>query len=428
MACNVSGSLGNCANVPANVTDPHTRCGANGICGNTGACNGGGACQQQPTSLMCSDPSCSTGVETHASFCSGAGTCPTATTAPCGDYVCGATACKTGCSVDTDCIGTDYCTGGTLQAEERPRHRLHGRKRVRERQLRRRCLLHDQQLHHDDLSGLQRQRPRWHLLRNRRRSAGTDGTVHDGRDLREHWPLQRRQRLPAGGERARPAARPPATAPTQFINVSTCNGGGSCVPPSGIACGNYVCTTSGCPKTSCNLSTDCVSGYYCDATNHCVPQSVTGDPCTTGAQCPTGFCTNGFCCGTSTCASCYSCGVSGSTGTCTAVLPSGADPTGTCTGMKQNDPTTCGLNGLCNGSGGCQHYSTSTMCGSPTCAAGTSEVTALFCDGAGSCNTTGNLQSCNPLMCDGTSSCLLSCAQDSDCVSGSCDTGTGTCN
>ncbi len=427
MACNVSGSLGNCANVPANVTDPHTRCGANGICGNTGACNGGGACQQQPTSLMCSDPSCGTGVETHASFCSGAGTCPTATTTPCGDYVCGATACKTGCSVDTDCIGTDYCTGGLCKPKNGPGIACTGVNQCASGNCvdgvccttssctTTTCQACNVSGHAGACFAIPagQQAPTGQCTTGA--TCGNTGLCNGASGCQQV----------ASGTTCGPAT---CNGSNQFIDVSTCNGGGSCLPPSGIACGNYVCTTSGCPKTSCVLSTDCVSGSYCDATKHCVPQSVTGDPCTTGAQCPTGFCTNGFCCGTSTCASCYSCGVSGSTGTCTAVLPGGADPTGTCTGMKQNDPTTCGLNGLCNGSGGCQHYSTSTMCGSPTCAAGTSEVTALFCDGAGSCNTTGNLQSCNPLMCDGTSSCLLSCAQDSDCVSGSCDTGTGICN
>jgi hypothetical protein len=200
------------------------------------------------------------------------------------------------------------------------------------------------------------------------------------------------------------------------------------VTPAPITCGNgLACTSGGCTLLTCAQDTDCVAGDYCSG-GSCLPQQTSG-ACTSNNQCATGFCTNGFCCNVGSCVlSCLSCGVPGAQGTCTAVLPGGADPTGTCTGMKQNDPTTCGFDGLCDGGGGCEHYSTSTMCGSPTCAAGTSEVTALFCDGAGNCNATGNLQNCSPLMCDGTASCLLACAQDSDCISGSCDTGSGTCN
>ncbi len=430
LACNVSGSLGNCANVPVNVTDPHTRCGPNGVCGNTGACTGGGACQQQPTSVMCVSPSCSTGLETHVSFCSGAGTCPAPVTALCGDYLCGSTACKKTCSADTDCISSDFCSGGICTTKNDAGLACGGGNECKAGLFctdgvcctTGSCTTTCQACNvngHGTCSAILLGQPAPSGQCATGTTCGNTGLCNGASACQQV----------ANGVACSPAASC-ATRSPQFQPGAACNGGGSCVTPSPITCGNgLACTSSGCTLLTCAQDTDCVAGDYCSG-GTCVQQQTSG-ACTSNNQCASGlFCTDGFCCNVASCLfSCLSCGVPGQQGTCNHVQPGGADPTGTCTAMKQNDPTTCGFDGLCDGGGNCEHYSTSTMCGSPTCAAGTSEVTALFCDGAGNCNTTGNLQSCSPLMCDGMSSCLLSCAQDSDCVSGStCDTGSGTCN
>jgi hypothetical protein len=429
LACNVSGSVGNCANVPINITDPHGRCGANGTCGNTGACTGGGACQQQPSSVMCSGPACSGGVGTVAAFCSGGGTCPTAMTTPCGNYQCGGTACKSSCATDGDCISTAFCSGNVCAAKGGPGATCGGSNQCAANLFcadgvcctTNGCTMATCQACNVNGNGtcapipLNQPAPSGQCTADG--TCGNTGLCDGASGCQQA----------ANGLGCAPAVC--ASRSSQFQAVATCNGAGNCVTPLPTTCsGNLACTSSGCTRTTCAVDTDCASGYYCNG-GTCTQQQTSGS-CTANDQCAAGlFCTDGYCCTVSSCMfSCLSCGVPGLQGTCNFVPAGGNDPTGACTSLKQPDPTMCGYDGTCNGGGGCEFYSTSTMCGSPTCAAGTSEITALFCDGAGNCDATGNLQSCSPLMCDGVSSCLSSCAQDSDCVSGSCDTGSGTCN
>src|SRR5262249_5576156 len=61
----------------------------------------------------CRPPSCAAGVETLTAVCDGTvPTCPPIVTQPCGNYVCGATACLTGCTTDNDCTAGNYCAAG----------------------------------------------------------------------------------------------------------------------------------------------------------------------------------------------------------------------------------------------------------------------------------------------------------------------------
>jgi hypothetical protein len=194
----------------------------------------------------------------------------------------------------------------------------------------------------------------------------------------------------------------------QFVDVPTCNGSGSCVPPAPKACGNYLCTTSpGCPTNVCNTSADCLSGNYCDASNHCVAQQTSG-PCTSNNQCAAGlFCTDGYCCNVASCVlSCLSCGVPTLQGTCNPVPPGGTDPTGTCTGM-QSAPTSCGPDGLCDGNGGCESYGTSTVC-QTSCSSSQGPFLQSFCTGSGTCDTNpldAQSTDCPSLICDNSLGC-----------------------
>src|SRR5207253_227100 len=47
-----------------------------------------------------------------AASCNGAGLCPAPVTTNCTPFTCGATACKTSCVADTDCITGDFCSAG----------------------------------------------------------------------------------------------------------------------------------------------------------------------------------------------------------------------------------------------------------------------------------------------------------------------------
>lgn len=184
-----------------------------------------------------------------------------------------------------------------------------------------------------------------------------------------------------------------------FVHTAACSGSGTCAAASTTDCFPYLCTTAspGCPN-HCNTDGDCVATAYCTGLGGtCATRNGAGTACAANDQCQSPlFCTNGFCCGSSLCPSCQSCGVPGLQGACTNVPPGGADPTGTCTAQPA---TGCGTNGLCNGTGGCQSYGTSTVCAAASCAGDSSAfTTASLCDGAGNC-TPGTTSSCPTQTC-----------------------------
>ncbi len=215
MACNVSGSLGTCANVANNVTDPHARCTPGGTCGNTGACNGGGACQQQPTSVHVQRPLVQR-EHRHAGRPSAraAGSCPAAVTAELRrlrlrhdqlqDQLHAPTATAS---------SSDYCTAtsnGTCTRREGP-----GARAARSTTSAAAASAPTASAATPTPAGPASRAASTarHLLRDRGQSAGAVRPVHRRRDLRQHRPLQRCERLPAAGER-RPAAAPPPAWPT----------------------------------------------------------------------------------------------------------------------------------------------------------------------------------------------------------------------
>jgi hypothetical protein len=75
--------------------------------------------------------------------------------------------------------------------------------------------------------------------------------------------------------------------------------------PSSLSCGNNICADGSSCMTSCQNHSDCIAGYYCDGTNHCVLGAKTlGTACTEGIQCLSRVCdsNNHICapCGQST--------------------------------------------------------------------------------------------------------------------------------
>jgi hypothetical protein len=403
-ACNVSGSPGTCTNVGGGLTEPHGRCAVSSTCGNTGACNGAGACTQASSSVMCSGPACSGTTFTAPAFCSGSGSCPSPTTSSCGAYVCAtATACNTTCSDDTACVAGDYCTStssgscatkkglgatcgtghecgsgncidgvccstngcGTCQA----------------------CNLSGTGACAPIASGTPA--PAGQCAANG--TCGNSGLCNGSSGCQQ--------------QSTSVTCQPSACSGSLFIQTATCSGAGSCsLPAATTDCSPYRCTTSspGCP-THCNGDGDCVSSAYCTGLmGTCMPRKATGAGCTSNDQCqPNFFCTDGVCCAASSCPlSCTSCAVPGSEGTCTNVLPGGADPTGTCQAVP--DPTTCGNDGLCNGTGGCQDYGPATVCASSCSGDGTQVLTSV-CDGSGNCGTPTVTTTCPSLTtCDPT--------------------------
>jgi hypothetical protein len=124
MACDLTASLGTCAQVPAG--NPH---GGRGACAGAGTSCGGQctpasatACTYPAAETICRSATCANGAatasQTSAAGCDGAGACTVGITASCGVYLCAAGGvCATACAGDFDCAAGYICQGGTCQAK-----------------------------------------------------------------------------------------------------------------------------------------------------------------------------------------------------------------------------------------------------------------------------------------------------------------------
>ncbi|MBL8720808.1 MAG: hypothetical protein JNL79_32775 [Myxococcales bacterium] len=113
-ACDLAASKGTCSPVAGAPRGARTACGTGtGKTCELQLCDGVDrtACHFPPVSTTCSSNACAAGIETHASTCDAAGACKDVPK-DCGVYKCGATACKTSCTVKADCIAGYSCVGG----------------------------------------------------------------------------------------------------------------------------------------------------------------------------------------------------------------------------------------------------------------------------------------------------------------------------
>ena len=89
-------------------------------------------------------------------------------------------------------------------------------------------------------------------------------------------------------------------------------------------------------------------------------------------------------------------------------VASGQDPLSEC---PQQPIASCGLSGMCNGSGACGYWPDGTLCGSQSCAGETIEFADLC--GSGSCVDSGS-GSCCPFAC-ASGGCGTTCNSDTNC-------------
>ena len=110
-SCAVTGSEGTCTPFDKG-TDPDAECLGSAQAGDTcaGSCDGASACEFPGATTSCGNPVC-TGSQSTGFACDGTGECKMAT-ADCAPYMCGASACKTSCTGDTDCVSGNYCSAG----------------------------------------------------------------------------------------------------------------------------------------------------------------------------------------------------------------------------------------------------------------------------------------------------------------------------
>jgi len=141
-----------------------------------------------------------------------------------------------------------------------------------------------------------------------------------------------------------------------------------------------------------------------------------GDACTADDQCYTNHCVDGVCCNSTCGGTCMRCDVVA--GRCMPAQD-GTDPDNECSISAAN---TCGLDGECNGRGGCRKWAAGTVCSPQSCGGSASEkvILAKICDGEGACMTMGEV-TCSPYKCDpSTKACYEACTStgSAQCVSG----------
>jgi hypothetical protein len=193
----------------------------------------------------------------------------------------------------------------------------------------------------------------------------------------------------------------------------SCDGNGRCVAGSGtVSCAPYDCASSGggC-ATTCTASGGCAQGATCNASGQCDGKSGLGGGCASGGDCQSGYCSQKVCCESDCSGTCRSCNQTGAAGFCLFVA-AGQDPLDQCTASTR---TSCGLDGACDGMGGCRNWQAGTPCAGRVCN-GDFTVAPRFCSGSGSC-LLGTATSCMPYTCNAASGVCFGqpCSSDGQC-------------
>ncbi len=294
VSCNQAGAnLGKCSPVQPNGADPLGGCakgsGVDATCA-PGGCDGTGRCLYASNTTPCVSGSCTTGNETFPASCNGTGKCaiPSPATQACTPFICGATACKTTCASDTDCVSGDYCNGTSCVAKLGPGA-----------------------------------------------SCGTSNNK-----CASNYCVD-------GVCCNNPCTTADSCSGGMVTSYSCANPTGTCTK-STTSCGAYGCGTTSC-KTSCTGDTDCASGYYCNASGSCVIKTMPGSGCTADDQCQTNHCSpDRICCDTACTGQCEACNItspSNLVGTCSPVT--GAPATGHAACSTDGTPACVGS---CDGS------------------------------------------------------------------------------
>ncbi|MBI2390827.1 MAG: hypothetical protein HYV09_14650 [Deltaproteobacteria bacterium] len=360
-ACNIGGKVGTCSAVtgaPRGTRPACTGVGTGTACGP--ACNGSDTTRCLPAAgtTPCSANACSSGVETHASFCDGAGRCNDVPRS-CGAYACSTASCKSSCIINGDCALGFYCKGGVCLPATglgdackdastcSTGYCVDGvccatgscaaghscatplAKGVCAKDLGTTCAnaaecgsgyCVDGRCCDSSCTG---QCAACDVLGKEGRCTAVIGAPHGGRPICEGTGIGTTCGITCTGLDASKCTYPSATACGSNsckdgieTHVSFCNGGGSCndVPRS---CGAYACDVTSC-KTSCSSKADCASGFWCSS-GTCVPVDPLGRDCTSSASCASGNCVDGVCCESSTCGEGRSCAFPAAKGKCVKV-------------------------------------------------------------------------------------------------------------
>lgn len=221
-------------------------------------------------------------------------------------------------------------------------------------------------------------------------------------------------------------------------------------------CAPYLClgTSGTCPGT-CQNDSQCATGNYCDAANHCVAKGGQGAGCSANNQCLNSLCADNFCCDKSCGGACDACSTargSSANGTCAVVALGNAGlpvcAPYVCDGTAATCPATCATDAQCAAADYCDatHHCVLKKTGGSSCGAGnecqsTSCADGFCCDKGcgGSCDVcaaalgatqngvctvlpaaSAGAPSCAPFVCSGgaLASCPTSCTTDANCITG----------
>jgi hypothetical protein len=413
LSCTLPGTTGTCSPIPAGqAPSPTTQCAATAKSGclTDGFCDGGGHCRDWPSGTQCAASACTGSVFTPAATCDGAGTCKTVTPGNCaGNLLCdaGGLVCKTSCTDSTDCVSPTICGNGTCSLK--PPGTPCGAGTECSSSICQQGVCCTSTCTGTCMS-----------------CAGTTPGVckpvaADGKDpsgtctdmgaasCKTNGLCDGAGKCELYGTSAICKASTCAMGDV-FTPAATCDGAGSCNSVTSTLCDPWGCGPNGACNTTCSANSDCNAPATCVA-GSCGKLGI-GQPCATAQACQTGFCANGVCCNNACAGTCTACNLSGSVGTCKQV-PAGQPPT-PATQCTDAGAATCGTNGKCDGTGGCQKYASGTSCADATCTGATLTPSAS-CNTAGMCITPVT-KMCNPYMC-GTGACKTTCTANADCVS-----------
>ena len=415
-SCNVDytgEANGECAVVEVDK-DPGNDCADAGApsCGLTGQCDGGGTCKFYDNGTVCSAAICSDGDAQGNSTCI-AQNCTAPTPVDCQLYACENSTCNDSCVDDGDCNAAagarcygGVCTDLLLDGEA--------------------CTQGPQCASTNCVDGVCCDTGCDSLCQGCIQSAtgfgdGICSNVLSGQDIRNVCADESVSSCGQDGEcDGSGACRLYSNG--VICAAETCSGGDrlpesaclnqSCTPPQTVDCGSYACVDAAC-NTTCSQDIDCAvdEGGWCYVPlSMCSDLKHNGDACTANLQCASNFCVDGVCCDGacgSACESCVETYTGIADGECGDVL-AGNDPGNDCSTQGVH---TCGQNGFCDGSGACQPYPDSTVCGAAVCIGGDSRD-ASTCQG-GSC-VIPTPDDCELYACR-TAECLDSCANTGDC-------------
>jgi hypothetical protein len=414
-SCDTTSAPGTCAFVPSGMPPRSASvCPQSPVstCGFDGTCNGAGACRNYVTGTVCSAGQCAGAAVQNTELCDGQGTCAPGPATICAPYNCDPTTdmCALSCASDADCAGVK-CVNGSCG----PKPIGAVCKSAAE------CASNfcaDGFCCNVACTGAC-------VSCGEVGRLGTCVTTAAG-NADPHQVCQQQPQSTCGqtgtcdgiGGCARYAVETVCVMPTcsgsRVNTAGTCNGLGSCGAQLVQACDPYQCAMGSC-DVICQSDTDCVSGHTCKS-GSCGPKS-NGQPCTDSSQCASAVCVDGVCCADACQGACRSCALPSSLGVCTPIAAKSADPRKICTDQKASS---CGTDGLCDGSGGCHKYAVGTECASERCASG-AYTGAASCDATGKCVAPDAIL-CSPYACNGPR-CFTACAVDSNCSGGNVCTG-----